>query len=155
MPIIFFWLIILWALYFLFSVLWIWSSGYPEKRGSTPFPKLNWDAWTHLVLYYDIFGYLWMNAILVGSAQFILAATAATWYFTHTSDTGGKSRLRNGFKWLAIYHLGSIVFGSFIIAVCQMIRVMFEWYRRLLTGTMNPTLLVILKITSYCIACLN
>ena len=109
-----------------------------------------------------MFGYFWVNAFLVGSAQFILAVGVATWYFSHTTDSsGGKkrgsARIRSGFWWLARYHQGSIALGSMIIAICQLIRCMFEWYRRLATGTAwtNPLLQCLLKITSYCLACLN
>lgn len=35
-----------------------------------------------------------------------------------------------GTKWLFRYHVGSIAFGSFIIAVMQMIKLMFEYIRR-------------------------
>ena len=54
-------------------------------------------------------------------------------------------------KWLFRYHLGSIAFGSFVIAVCQMIRIVFEYYRRK-AGNLEkavPLVKILLKLTSY------
>lgn len=31
---------------------------------------------------------------------------------------------------MAIYHWASVAFGALIIAICQMIRIIFEYYRR-------------------------
>jgi len=35
-----------------------------------------------------------------------------------------------GFKWIFKYHMGSIAFGSLIIAIMQMIKLAFEYFRR-------------------------
>jgi len=43
------------------------------------------------------------------------------------SDQPGEVSLWLSFKWGAIYHMGSIAFGSFLIAVITMIRVVFEY----------------------------
>ena len=80
--------------------------------------------------YYVLFALLWINAFLIGCAQFIIAASAATWYFSHSSETQGKGSTTIGIRWILRYHLGSIAFGSCIIAIVQMIRIMFEYYRK-------------------------
>lgn len=70
-----------------------------------------------------------MNAFLIGCFQFIIAAACAIWYFSHKSDTAGSGSLLQGIKWILVYHMGSIAFGSFIIALVQFIRIIFEYYR--------------------------
>ena len=132
-PVVFFFLSVIWSTYSLMSILWIWSAGDPEKRDNVPFAKMDWDWYTRSAYWYSVFGYFWVNAFLVGAAQFILAVGVATWYFSHTTDSsGGKkrgsARIRSGFLWLGRYHQGSIALGSMIIAICQLIRAMFEWY---------------------------
>lgn len=117
-PIIFFFLIVAWFIYFMGATLFIWTSGHPKKRGSTPFGEMKWDGYTYTAYWYNIFGYFWFNAFLIGSCQFVLAVSCATWYFTHTDDTRGKAKVRRGFWWLFRYHLGTIAYGSFIIAIC-------------------------------------
>ena len=89
--------------------------------------------WTDEVKYmniYNLFGLFWINAFLIGCSQFIIAAAASIWYFSHTSDTKGKGSVSTGVKWILRYHFGSIAFGSCIIAIVQTIRVLFEYYRR-------------------------
>ena len=55
-----------------------------------------------------------------------------------------------GFKWLTRYHLGSIAFGSFVIAVCQMIRLLFEYYRRKIGSAVETKFVKVLKcLTGY------
>jgi len=34
-----------------------------------------------------------------------------------------------GLWWVLRYHLGSIAFGAFLIALIQMIRIIFEYYK--------------------------
>jgi len=58
-----------------------------------------------------------MNAFIIGVSQFIISAACAIWYFTCTSDSNGSGSLLRGFWWVFRYHLGSIAFGSFLIAL--------------------------------------
>lgn len=78
---------------------------------------VEWSKETRYVFLYSLFGYLWMNAFIIGVTQFIISASAAIWYFTSTSDQNGHGSLMRGFYWVFRYHLGSIAFGSFLIAL--------------------------------------
>jgi methyl coenzyme M reductase beta subunit len=80
-----------------------------------------------------------------------LAVAAATWYFSHSADSGGSASIFKGFKWILRYHLGSIAFGSLIIAICEFIKFMFEYYRKKMTGRVfqNPVGKCLLWTTSY------
>lgn len=62
-----------------------------------------------------------------------------------------------GIKWILRYHFGSIAFGSFIIAVVQFIRILFEYYRKKIQAASkdNPVVKCLLCYTSYCLACLE
>ena len=78
---------------------------------------------------YQLFGFLWIIAIIIGCTQFIIAAAAAIWYFTSSSDSNGSGSICQGTWWIIRYHIGTIAFGSFLIAMVQLIRIIFEWYR--------------------------
>lgn len=59
----------------------------------------------------------------------MIAAMTVMWYFTGEDDSGdgkGASVIR-AMGWALWYHIGSIAFGSFVIAVVTMIRVVFEY----------------------------
>ena len=52
--------------------------------------------------------------------------------------------------WAFRYHMGSIAFGAFLIAVCQMLRFLFEYYRRKLgVAKKNPLVKCLLCYTAY------
>ncbi len=56
-----------------------------------------------------------------------------------------------GVKWILRYHLGSIALGSAIIAIVQMIRIIFEYYRTKIqkASKNNPVVKALLCITGY------
>lgn len=59
--------------------------------------------------------------------EMVLAATFATWYWTfHKSDVPFFT-LTVGLGRTVRYHLGTLAFGSLIIAICRMIRVGLEY----------------------------
>lgn len=106
---------------------------------------------------YNLFTYLWVNAFLIGVAQFVISAAAALWYFSSTSDSNGSGSLLRGFWWVFRYHLGSIAFGAFLIALVQFIRIIFEYYKKQIEkfNKSNPAIKVILCLTSCCLDCLE
>ena len=73
-----------------------------------------------------------MGSFIIGCAQFIIAATTCIWYFAQggSADDKSKASLRIGFRWIFKYHMGSIAFGALIIAIMQMIKLAFEYFRK-------------------------
>jgi hypothetical protein len=73
------------------------------------------------------------------------------WYFEVNTDTKGRGTVGRAY-WIAFnYHLGSVAFGSFLIALCQMIRLLFEYYRKKM-GTMAkdiPWVKIMLALTGW------
>merc|ERR1712156_976382 len=72
----------------------------------------------------------WINAFIMGMCQFIIAASACIWYFEVNSDTRGKGTVGRAIYWAFRFHMGSVAFGAALIAICQLIRLVFEYYRR-------------------------
>lgn len=62
-----------------------------------------------------------------------------------------------GLYWVFRYHLGSIAFGSFLIALIQFIRIIFEYYRKQIekANKENPMIKCLLFTTSYILDCLE
>jgi hypothetical protein len=78
---------------------------------------------------YMLFGLLWIQAFLEYACRFIVMVAASTYYFNSTiedGEDGGEADVSVGFKY-ALVHSGSIALGSFIIAVVQMIRIVFMY----------------------------
>lgn len=81
-----------------------------------------------------------------------------SWYFSHNSDAEGDASFSDGFKWIFQYHLGSLAFGSFIVALVWMIRIIFEYIRKKIENgdpTGNPALKCILCCFSCCLGCID
>ena len=59
--------------------------------------------------------------------------------------------------WVFRYHMGSIALGAFLIAVVQMIRILFEYYKKQIekANKENPAIKAILCLTSYLLDCLE
>jgi solute carrier family 44 (choline transporter-like protein), member 2/4/5 len=55
------------------------------------------------------------------------------------------------FRWLTRYHLGSIAFGSLIIAIMQMIKILFEYIRRKYADAIGDSMIT--KVLVCCVRC--
>lgn len=118
-PFIFFFIICAWMVFWIFSAIYVFSVGDAVKMDNLPVANIEWNDTTRYVWIYHLFGLFWINAFIIGCAQFIIAATTCIWYFAQggSSDDKAKASLRMGFKWIFYYHMGSIAFGAMIIAI--------------------------------------
>ena len=133
---------VLWFVLWSLGAVFFFSVGEPNPRPGYEFmTEIKWSDATRWIFFYDVFGLFWINAFIIGCTEFIIGCSACLWYFEVCTDSKGKGTVMRGFHWLMRYHLGSIAFGSFLIAICQMIRFLFEYYRKKIT-TMPQTKLV-------------
>jgi hypothetical protein len=108
-----------WGVIWLVAAVWIYAVGTPEPRYGFPFiTEIKWEESTRGAFAFHIFGFLWVNAFMIGCTQFIIGASACIWYFEVETDTKGKGTILRALKWLSIYHWGSVAYGSCIIATC-------------------------------------
>ncbi len=112
--------------------------------------EIKWEVQTRYIFIYQLFLLFWLNAWIMGLCQFIIGASACIWYFEVNSDTKGAGTVGRGMWWALRYHMGSVAFGAALIAICQLIRVMFEYYRRKIQMmNQNACVKFMLCITSY------
>ena len=124
--------IAVWCVFWIGGAAAIFSIGNPEPReDGFPFlTEIKWTSTTRYAFFYDVFGLFWVTAFIIGTTQFIIGCSACLWYFEKESPSKGQGTVGKAFWWAYRYHLGSVAFGSFLIAVCQMIRFLFEYYRK-------------------------
>ncbi|XP_062126376.1 choline transporter-like 2 [Drosophila sulfurigaster albostrigata] len=84
-------------------------------------PKVVWS------MAYNIFGFLWLSFFISGFSDMVLAATFARWYWTFKKRDVPYFTLTHAFCQTAIYHLGTLAFGSLILAICRAIRLILEY----------------------------
>jgi solute carrier family 44 (choline transporter-like protein), member 2/4/5 len=109
--------------YWVAACLYLYSSGsLTSSSGTSPFASVNWDNNARSAFYFEFFGILWVNAFLLALGQFILASSVCIWYFSVNSDSGPQRPISRSL-WRAFrYHLGSIAFGSLILAIVWAIK---------------------------------
>ena len=108
----------IWLLVWLVIATYIASVAEVKPNEALPFlSEVVWTDETKYIFLYSLFGYLWINAFIIGCSQFIISAACAEWYFTYNSDGPGTGSLMVGLYWVFRYHLGSIAMGSFLIAL--------------------------------------
>ena len=69
----------------------------------------------------SLFYFFWISAFLMAAAQYVLIVAVCSWYFTENSDRRGDFSITRGYIWLWRYNVGSVLFGSVLIAVVCMI----------------------------------
>ncbi|ERL89403.1 hypothetical protein D910_06771 [Dendroctonus ponderosae] len=75
----------------------------------------------------NIFGFFWLAFFVSAFGQMTLAQVFAQWYWTRPKRDLPFFALTAAIYRTIRYHLGTLAFGSLIIAICRMIRVMLEY----------------------------
>lgn len=75
------------------------------------------------------FGLIWVVMLLDYAKNFIVLYAASTYYFNSPNDQGedGSADVMEGVKLAHFKHLGSICFGSLIIAIIKFIKYVFVY----------------------------
>lgn len=101
---------------------------------------------------YNLFMLFWTEAFLSGFNQMVLAGCFGIWYW---SQSRSHCILITSIKDTCVYHLGSIAFGSLIIAIIQFIRVIIEYVEKKLKKAAgnNQVTKCIIQFVSCCCKC--
>jgi flagellar biosynthesis protein FliP len=109
-------------IYWTFALVYIYSSGSIEhKNSSSDYAKYDWDDSTRNSFYFEFLSILWINAFKVAFTQFVIASAASYWYFDQNRNAGKHYVLRSVGAALR-YHLGSLAFGSFVLALVKLVK---------------------------------
>lgn len=111
-----------------FYIFWVWAAVYiyslgePEADSGSILPTMVRTDNEKYMFYYHLFALLWINAFILAWGTFVIASAACIWYFTHGHEHSGIHPIRTSIWRGSFYHLGSLAFGSFILAVIQAVR---------------------------------
>ncbi|XP_035785808.1 CTL-like protein 2 isoform X3 [Anopheles albimanus] len=75
----------------------------------------------------NVLGFFWGVCFVSAFSEMVLAFTFATWYWTRPKARLPFFVLTRGVTRTIFFHLGTIAFGSLIIAICKIIRAMLEY----------------------------
>lgn len=150
-----------------FCLIWIvgsiylFSVGEVTQRSDFPVAKIDWDRGTRAAWYFNLFAILWVIAFLLSMEKFIVGAACSIWYFNQLPNNetaeAGKSPVAKAYYWAIRYHLGSLAFGSFLLAVIWAIRIMFEYALQQMnsseTISKNAVARMAINFLRCCLAC--
>ncbi|XP_070177370.1 choline transporter-like protein 2 isoform X2 [Littorina saxatilis] len=105
---------------------------------------------------YNLFMGFWLMNFVIGLGQMTLAGAFASYYwaFDKSRDIPTFPILSSFYRCFR-YHLGSLAFGSLLIAIVQIIRVALEYLDAKLKGSENPAAKFFLKCLKCCFWCLE
>lgn len=128
-----------WIAFSVYFLLFLMSCGEIERQRVPQPPLVEIDiyyytyVWTDEQKYYiwfSIFYFFWITAFLLAVSQYVLIVAVVSWYFTENSSTRGNFSIMRGYWWVLRYNMGSLLFGSFIIALVWLIRAIFEYIQK-------------------------
>lgn len=115
--------------YWIATVVYIYSIGDITQYNNTPFSSVDWDETTRNLWYYHLVALVWVTVFFLAIVQFVIAATAAQWYFSWGTDQSGSGSICKSLYWVFRYHLGSLAFGSLILTIVIIVRFIFEYMK--------------------------
>jgi len=101
----------------------------------------------------SFFVFLWNNALNIAMGQCIIAGAVGVWFFTPNAEKGKNSPIKRSCWNVFRYHLGSLAFGSFIIAVIKFIRYLMNYFEKQAKAQKNKVMALVLRCLRCCIWC--
>ncbi|XP_055898138.1 choline transporter-like protein 2 isoform X2 [Biomphalaria glabrata] len=179
-PLVPFVLQILVLAYWISSMVYISSMGEPEYYNATndvnallarlpcdpsenatlgdfcSFVRYGGDSYKTAMLIFMVFMFFWLMNFIVALEQMTLAGAFASYYWAWDKNKDIPTfPLWSSFYRSLRYHMGSLAFGSLIIAIIQMIRAFLEYVNRKLKGSENKVAKFILTCLRCCFWCLE
>ncbi|CAO1437826.1 unnamed protein product [Diamesa serratosioi] len=110
------------------------------------------DAGILMARWINIFAFFWFSQFLIGCQHYVIAGSVSRWFFTRNKKKLGFPVLQS-FTTLIRYHLGTICFGSLLIAIVQMMRVLLKGIQSLVNNPQNPVTTFLFNACQCCLAC--
>ncbi|XP_054636088.1 choline transporter-like protein 2 [Dunckerocampus dactyliophorus] len=106
--------------------------------------------------FYNLFLFLWCANFVVALGQVTLAGAFASYYWAFNKpDDIPTFPIISSLSRVLRYHMGSLAFGSMILAVVQFIRIVLEYMEQRLQGTENKVTKFLLRCLKCCFWCLE
>jgi len=104
-----------------------------------------------------IFGMIWLLELCNALGSFVISYAVVGWYYTPKGQGGSKGHNWCGLIWGYVYgltfHLGSLAFGSLLIAILRYVRLILSVLEKESKAEGNVVMACIAKILICCITC--
>ncbi|XP_071443177.1 choline transporter-like protein 2 isoform X2 [Hetaerina americana] len=113
----------------------------------------NYVSWLQA---FNLFGTLWLLFFISALGEMVLAGVFGAWYWTWNKAKGLPFFALTESIWRAFrYHVGTLAFGSLLIAICRFIRIMLEYIHHKLKKRDNKFVQCLLCCLRCCFWCLE
>ncbi|XP_071476563.1 choline transporter-like protein 1, partial [Diadema antillarum] len=130
-----------------FIYLYVATAGKPETT-EHGFVVYVTDNFSKYMGWYYIFGFLWVTQFILACQQCTIAGAVADWFFTRDKRSLRIPILKSIAR-IICYHLGSLAFGSLLIAIVMFARLILGFIQSKLKGSQSTVAQFILK----CLQC--
>jgi len=103
----------------------------------------------------NIFGLLWGTFFFTAFGELVLAGVFAEWYWAPDKSRMPGCVLGSALWNATFYHLGTVAFGSLVIAIIRMIRLVLEYVEKKCKKFNNDLTNCLLKCCQCCLWCLE
>ncbi|KAL1389165.1 hypothetical protein pipiens_012584 [Culex pipiens pipiens] len=136
---------------YVYFTMWIESSGMlrVENNQSAHYVK---DTTMLFTRWYNLLAFFWFCQFIIGCQHMVIAGAVACWFFTRNKSQLGSPILR-AFGNLLRYHLGTVAFGSFVIAVVQFLRATLKLLMYSIREHQNRVTTCIFECCQCCLQC--
>jgi choline transporter-like protein 2/4/5 len=118
-----------------------------DKEGGGWFGS--WMNW------FNLFGFFWAMEFVTALGELILAGVFAKWYWTRDKSQVATCTLGASFCNALIFHLGTVAFGSIIIAIIRFIRAILQYIESKLKAYNNDLTKCLFCVCKCCLWCLE
>jgi len=127
----------------------MYSVGDVKHKSTYAFSLMIWNPTEKWLFVFLVFAFLWLSAWILSYTYFSISTAVVQWYFEPI--TGHKTHVFAGLKLGIVYHCGTIAFGSFLILLCWILRIVTEWLMNRVRKATNNNACVKCCIT--CVRC--
>lgn len=120
------------------------------------FVKYGGDQYIIPLEVFILFMFFWLMNFVIALGQMTLAGSFASYYWAREKPKDIPAMPVSSSLYRSVrYHLGSLAFGSLLIAIVKMIRVLFEYIDHKLKKSENPVAKFMIKCMKCCLWCLE
>jgi len=116
--------------------------------------SFKWTEEQKIYIAYYVFGIFWMMELANSIGQFVISYAVVLWYYTVKPKRGGPMcGIFRGYMVACTFHLGTLAFGSFLIAVLRYVRLICLIIEKNAEADGNAVAKCIARAVGCCLEC--
>ena len=155
-PFVLFVIILGYIAFWVILMLFLYTSGELVQDGTTKISSYKYQDNIKYGIWFHIFAGIYVLSFIEAFSSFVYSSTACIWYFEGGANEKDVTRPVTRSVWRAFrYHLGSLAFGSLIIAIVRFIMVIVAYIRAQGEKEGSKVFKFILNCLLCCLACVE